>query len=122
MKKIIAVMLTILATSAFADTAHLKIKVSNPTKDNKYFLCLYGVGCLSMRAGNDGKAFPIGTIDVGNIQRVVITDVSDMSISTQPTHESCRVKLNSEQTLTISGHLTSKNNKPYIDNLRCSVS
>lgn len=123
MKKVIATILSMIATHACAtDLAHIKISVNNPTKQNKYFLCVYGVGCLSIRAGDEGKRFPIAPMDVANIQKFVITDVSDMSMSAQPSHESCQVKVDTDQTLTISGQLTMKNNKPYIDNLRCSVS
>jgi hypothetical protein len=108
--------------TAFAsEHAQLNIKISNPVKENKYFLCLYSIGCLSIRAGNHGKVFPVIPTDIGNIQKIVITDVSNMRMHMQPSVKSCNVVIKPDQKLTISGQLIVKNSTPYINNLRCSV-
>ncbi len=124
MKKLIAVILSLVLCSPVfaADFAKLNIKISNPVKENKYFLCLYGIGCLSIRAGNNGKVFPVmPTTDMGNIQKIVITDVSNMSMHLQSNDKSCNVVVNKNQRLTITGQLVVKNNKPYINRLHCSL-
>lgn len=122
MKKFIA---SILAMAMFspvfaADTAKLSIRISNPVKENKYFLCLYGIGCLSIRAGNHGKVYPImASTDLGNIQKMVVTDVTDMQMHAQPTSKSCEIVLQKNQRVTITGQLVVKNKTPYINNLHC---
>lgn len=123
MKKIIALMLSVALISPIyaAEVAQLKINIKDASRENKYFLCLYGVGCLSIHAGNRGKIFPIVPIDIGNMTKMVITDAENMAMYTQPNVDSCNVVLKSNQRLTISGQLVIKNNMPHIDHLACRV-
>lgn len=124
MKRIIAVLLScmMIAPVMAADYAKLKLHISDPVKENKYFLCLYGIGCLSIRAGNHGKVYPImPDTDIGNIRKIVVTDVSNMSMHLQPSAQSCNIVAAKNQHITISGQLVVKNHTPYINNLHCTV-
>ena len=123
MKKIIAGILSImLMSSCFAESAaKLNIRISGPAKSNPYYLCLYGIGCLSIKAGMQGKTFGISTFDMGNIIKVVITDSRTMKMYTQTSPASCNVTVDNGHSLTITGKLIVKQSKPYISGLRCSV-
>lgn len=122
MKKLFACLLSVMICStAIADVAHIRINITNPVKDNTYFLCLYGIGCLSIRAGNHGKVFPAMPSDMGNILKIVITDFNTMRMYRQTNVPSCQVKLQEHQTLTISGQLVINHSIPHINNLHCSV-
>lgn len=123
MKKFIALIFVLaMSSSVFAaDVGKLKINISSPVKNNKYFLCLYSIGCLSIHAGNHGKTFPVApSTDIGNIRKIVVADVSNMRMHTQASSQSCNVKIEKGQQLIISGQLSVKNNVPYISNLHCS--
>jgi hypothetical protein len=60
-------------------------------------------------------------MDVGNILKFVITDVDNMKESMQATNQSCNVKVETGQKLTITGNLVVHNNTPSIQNMRCHV-
>ena len=108
--------------TAYADDeAKLGFHIADPVKTNKYFLCIYGVGCLSIQAGNNGATFVMPAMDVGNILKFVITDVDNMQVFMQPTDKSCNVVVNSGQKLTISGQLVVNNASASIKNLHCQV-
>lgn len=109
-------------SSAFADGAALQIRIKDPVKQNQYFLCLYGIGCLSIKAGNHGKVFRVPAMDMGNILKLVITDTSDMSMYTQASAPSCDVKLTDGQVMTIEGELVVERAGPRIKHLGCRVS
>lgn len=125
MKKLLAMLSCLLLSSSVfaADYAMVKVHIADPIKENKYFICLYNVGCLSIRAGDNGKVFPMMAQDIGNIEKFVITDVSDnMRMYTTPSNNSCDVQVNGGQTLTVSGQLVVTSAGPTIKNLHCSVS
>lgn len=123
MKKIlIAVLGLVMMSSVYADDfAKLSIKISAPVKNNSYFLCLYGVGCLNATSGSRGKEFGISPFDMGNITKIVITDSNTMRMYEQPNPDSCNVTVKSDQKLTITGTLQVKNATPYISNLQCRI-
>src|SRR5579862_1829567 len=124
MKHIILIMFTIVSimfnTADAGDGVTLSLKISNPPKNNRYFLCIYGAGCYSLKAGSSGKQFPIPAMDVGNIKKFVVTDTSNMRVYLQSTDRSCNFTVGDNETLKISGHLVVKNSIPYISGLHCS--
>ena len=120
MKKILTfIALIVMLSPAYADdAAQLKIAVST----NRYYLCLYGIGCLSIKNGSNGKIFPIQPIDMGNIEKMVITDAdNNMQMYTQNSVKSCDVQVKAGDKVTISGDLVVTGNGPVIKGLRCSV-
>ncbi len=123
MKKILTfIALIVMLSPAFADdAAHLKISIRDAVQSNRYYLCLYGIGCLSIKNGSNGKVFPIMPIDMGNIEKMVITDTNNMQMYTQDSVKSCDVKVNTGDKMTISGDLVVTGNGPVIKGLRCSV-
>lgn len=123
MKKIIKIcLLLVVFSNAFADgMAHLKLKIKGATENNAYFLCLYGSGCYSMRAGANGRIFPIHTYVLANQKKIFITNIKTRRLYSQAISGSCLLKLNSAQTVTITGSLKIKNNKPMVDNLSCTL-
>lgn len=123
MKKILTfIALLVMLSPAYAgDAAQLKISIRDAVQTNRYYLCLYGVGCLSIKNGDKGKVFPIMPIDMGNIVKMVITDSDNMQMYTQANVPSCSVKVNTGDKMTISGDLVVTGNGPVIKGLRCSV-
>ncbi|MBV9576832.1 MAG: hypothetical protein JO149_09435 [Gammaproteobacteria bacterium] len=126
MKKLLILALTYLSIStaslAFADnTANIRIKMTGATQDNRYFLCLPDVGCLSILAAQKGKIYPIiHSIEMSNI---FVTDVSNnLKVSPQGLPASCNVTVAPNQTITITGSIKTGSNKSvYINQLHCTV-
>jgi hypothetical protein len=107
---------------AFADdntTPTLRLHISG-TKDNTYFICLNNVGgCVSIEAGAKGSSYPINP---GSIDYIATTNTRDFSVNTQSLPDSCKVTVQSNQTLVIKGTLKkAANDNAYIDHLSCSV-
>lgn len=123
MKRLISItsclLLTSLCTVAYADDARLQIKVSGTAKNNTYFLCVDGVGCVSMFAADHGKTYPLTP---GQIERIYMINRTNLRTYFQPLPESCNVTINSNQTLTVRGKLVNRaNNDTRIENLECKV-
>lgn len=123
MKKLLITVLGLaLMNSVYADDfAKLSIKISAPAKNNTYYLCLYGVGCLNATSGSRGKEFGVTPFDMGNITKIVITDSRTMRMYEQPNPASCNVTVKDNQKLTITGQLEVRNDKPYVSHLQCTV-
>jgi hypothetical protein len=126
MKKLLIVLLSIaLLPAAYAynpaDAANIKIKVSGATTDNRYFLCVRGIGCLSMLAAKKGKVFPF-LRDVEMNSMYVLDTKSKLRLSPQGLPRSCNVTVKEKQTLTISANLVNKASGIQLNQLRCSVS
>lgn len=106
-------------TVAQADNATLKIKMVGSDKSNSYFLCVDGVGCVSMFAANQGRTYPLSP---GQIERIFMLDRTNMRTYFQPLPASCNVTINANQTLIVKGTVTSDvNTKTRINHLECSV-
>src|SRR5579872_6932448 len=104
MKKFKGITICILTMSlsaiAQADDATLKIKVNGTSKDNTYFLCVDGVGCVSMFAANHGKTYPLTP---GQVQRIYMIDRTNLRAYFQPLPASCNINVNEKQTLIVKG-------------------
>lgn len=123
MKKVIMLLLALVSmNTAFADdAANIKIRISGAVGDNRYFLCLPDVGCLSILDGQR-KAYPIfHSVDMSSIY---VTDVSNnFEVSGQQTPASCNVTLQSSQTVTVTGSISvGANHKVRVNQLHCTVS
>jgi hypothetical protein len=104
------------------DTANIKIKINGALKDNRYFLCLPNIGCLSILAATKGKVFPIfHPIEMNGI---FVTDVnSKFRVTAQGLPQSCDVTVAPAHTITISGKIIpGPNNSTRINQLHCSLS
>lgn len=106
--------------SSYADEgATLRMKISGPINNNRYFLCVSHVGCTSILNGNKGKAFPM---DAGEIANISAVDMGTKRIHVQKVPASCNVSVSGNQTVTVTGKLVNDSkNKVVIQNLRCSV-
>ena len=123
MKKLIAVVVCLLSaaagTLANAGDANLQIKVRGTDKNNTYFLCVDGSGCVSMFAADHGKTYPLTT---GSIDRIFMVNRTNLRTYFQALPASCNVTVNSNQTLTVKGKVVNgANNSAHIENLRCEV-
>ena len=113
------IIMTSLSTLAFADSAKLELKVSNTDKSNTYFLCVDGVGCVSMFAADHGKTYPL---DPGQIERIFMVNRTNMRTYFQPLPASCNVTINANQTLIIKGKVVHDvKNNARVDHLECTV-
>lgn len=123
MKKILfSILLCVAAGAAYADNeATVGIHINDPVKTNKYFMCIYDEGCISIKAADKGKTFPMPAMDVGNIKEFVITDATTMQEFMVPTNTTCNINVHEGQKLTLTGELVVQNNKPTIKHLQCHV-
>lgn len=104
-----------------SDTANIHMRIAGATPDNRYFLCLQGVGCLSILAGDEGKIYPIYQSIV--MDNIYVTDVAqNYRVSGQGLPASCDVTVNPGQTLNVGGELTPMSNgSTAIEGLHCQV-
>lgn len=109
MKKLLLVLvgLAVMNTAFADDFAKLRIKIAGASNDNRYFLCVGTTGCVSIAAGNKGQVYPI---DSGKIEHVFASDISTLRLSDQTLPKSCQVTVNNDQTLTVTGKITSEGN------------
>ena len=122
MKKLIFMLfaLTCVQFAYAADSANIKIKISG-VSNNRYFLCIPDMGCLSILAAQKGKVFPIlRDIDMNTI---FVTDTNNYHVHSQGLPDSCNVVVKTNQTITIYGKLVVKpSERVQVNQLRCSVS
>src|SRR5882724_5193681 len=98
---IVCILMTLFGSIAYADDgANLKIHVTNTSKSNTYFLCVDGVGCVSMFAADHGKTYPLSP---GQIERIFMVDRDNSRTFFQTLPASCNVTVNANQTLTVRG-------------------
>lgn len=124
MKKVIfAILALTFLTPAFADgMAKLRLNISGPTKGNSYFLCVYGLGCISMNlATTRHKEYTIMSSQMWNMKKIIIANGNNMRLYRQPMSGSCKVHVPEGQSITLHGQLVVKNNTPYLSNVYCSV-
>lgn len=124
MKKLLVLLLSLLLVqTAFAyDATNINIKISGAIHDNRYFLCMSGVGCLSLKAAKQGTVFPI--LSQVKMRSIYVMDAANnMQLTPQGLPRSCNVTVEKNQTITISGHLVPGANKgTTLSQLHCSVS
>lgn len=106
--------------AADTQTANIKIKISGALNDNRYFLCLPNIGCLSILAAQKGKVYPIfHSIQMDNF---FVTNMNSFRVTPQGRPDSCNVTVNTNQTLTIYGKLIpGPDDTVHVDKLRCVV-
>jgi len=123
MKKILAsFLLSALCMGQFAyaaNTANIKIRINGPITDNRYFLCIPDVGCLSMLAAKKGKVFPFyRTVEMNTL---FVTNVLNNRLYNQGLPKSCQVKVDPNKTITISGTLYAGQDQVKLSKISCSV-
>ncbi len=122
MKKLLALTVCLfssaICTLANADDAKLQIKVSGASKNNTYFLCLDGSGCVSMFAADHGKTYPLSS---GSVDRIFMVNRTNLRTYFQPIPASCNVTVNPNQTLTVHGKVVQDANSAHIENMKCDV-
>ncbi|RDI44550.1 hypothetical protein [Aquicella lusitana] len=108
------------ANAAETDAANIKIKIAGATSDNRYFMCMEGIGCLSILAAQKGKVYPI--FHSFNMDYIYIANLEDnFRLSKQGLPKSCDTTVNTNQTVTIYGKIQAKNGAVYVQNLHCTV-
>jgi len=128
MKKLLIVFIALVTTqvtaqAAFANgSANIKIKISGATSDNRYFLCLPNVGCLSILSAHRGKVFPIYR-PVQMSAMFVVDANHSFQMSPQGLPSSCNGTVDTNKTVTISGSIApGSNGTTRISQLRCAIS
>jgi hypothetical protein len=121
MKKLLSIILIIfIAPAAFAfDGARIKVNVKGPIHNNRYFLCIPDVGCLSMLASKRGKVFPAPYN--GEMNTIFVTDISNRRIYNQGLPASCNVKFVKSKTVYIHGVLVQQVKRVNVNHLHCTV-
>ncbi|MBX3708652.1 MAG: hypothetical protein KIT56_05545 [Gammaproteobacteria bacterium] len=124
MKKLLVLLATLasIQVALADDAANIKLKISGASSDNRYFLCLPDTGCLSILAAQKGKVFPI--LHPVEISGIFIADAqNNFAITPQKLPHSCHTTINTNQTATISGKLTTGKNKSVnLSQLNCTIS
>ena len=122
MRKLLFLILTLASVKmAYADaSANIKIKISGAASNNRYFLCLPNVGCLSILGAQRGKIFSIyRTVEMSAIY---VTDMNTHQLSPQGLPASCKGTVDPNQTLTITGRIAAIGDKVRINGLHCRIS
>lgn len=122
MKKIVLCVLGLMCIQSIfaADFAKLRIKIQGATSDNRYFLCVGTVGCVSIKAGDKGTLYPM---QAGNIDYIYTTSVAAMRVYPQSLPSSCNVEVKNDQTVTVTGRIVQRSNEDvHIEHLNCHVS
>ncbi|TAK77858.1 MAG: hypothetical protein EPO11_02070 [Gammaproteobacteria bacterium] len=111
-----------LVSAADTDAANVNIKISGALADNRYFLCLPDVGCLSILAAEKkAKVYPI--FHSFDMDKIFVANLNSYRIYPQGLPASCNVTVNTNQTITIYGKLVNKSDQQtYVENLHCTVS
>lgn len=125
MKKIIVILLSLFSfTTAHAEgSAKLSLDISGTNAKNTYFLCIYNVGCLSMKiAKAKHREYPITTNDIANLKQFFIANGNTMELHRQPIAASCQQAVGEGKKVTITGQLVVKGTTPHINHLQCHVS
>jgi hypothetical protein len=123
MRKLLFILLFLAIPAAYADeTAHLKINISGSTPDNRYFLCLPDVGCLSIDVAAKGKVYQFyNPIPVESIY--LLDTANAYRVYPEGLPASCKVTAQPNQTVTISGHIVKNaHSQVRLEGLHCSVS
>ncbi|MBA3661523.1 MAG: hypothetical protein H0W64_07335 [Gammaproteobacteria bacterium] len=102
------------------ETVQIRIKINGNFKDNRYFLCIPNVGCLSMKAAAAGKTYPI--FHPIEIRGLFVTNMQTKQVQALSTPLSCRVKADPGQSLIITGNLSQAGTKTQVTSLRCNLS
>ena len=118
-QSLVLVLLTLSPLLSYASAAHINIKISSSVKDNRYFLCLPSVGCLSIRAAQRGKVFQVYR-DV-SIKALFVTNIANLRVQRISLPASCAVTVEPNQTITIYGKILSGKNQVQIQQLRCTL-
>jgi hypothetical protein len=100
------------------DMAKLKINFTGPVNNQAYFLCVSNNGCSRISAAAQGKIY---WMDAGNVNWIFAASMKNLTMRSQPLPASCKVMVNKNQTLTVSGKLIIKDDSPYIGHLKCNV-
>lgn len=111
-------LLSTLATASYADTANIRMRINGATSDNRYFLCIPNVGCLSIARGDAGKVYPFYN-DV-RMRNLFLTNLQNFEVSAMGLPPSCNVTVKTGETLAIHGTIRTANRTAYIANLYCT--
>lgn len=120
MKKIVILILSLVfMKTAYAgdNSAKLTVKLSGNVK-NTYYLCVSNANCISIAASNNGMKFPI---TAGEVQYVFLANSADLRMYPQPLPDSCKVEVNNNHTLVITGKIVNADDNMIIDHLNCSL-
>lgn len=123
MKKVFILILTIISVqfAYAANSAKIKINIAGAFNQNKYFLCLPNLGCLSIKAAQKGKVYSI--FRPVEMNTIFVMNTKNFHAYSQGLPESCNVTVGQNQTLTIYGKLMpGPNNSVKLNQLRCTLS
>ena len=116
-----SLLIGVLSLSVFGsvNAANVSVKMTGPTHNNRYFLCLYDVGCMSMEKAAQQNKFSISSGTMKNLLKIAVTDTKTMQVYTQPISHSCQVEVDKNQTVNITGSLSVDGDTVRINQLEC---
>lgn len=101
-------------------TANIRLAISGAGKTNRFYLCMPGVGCLSLTAGAKGQVFKM--MSPIEINRLFLSDIEKRNLSFANPPKSCANTVDLNQTVTFKGRLiTDGKNRLTIEGLTCSI-
>jgi hypothetical protein len=100
--------------------ANIHLKIAGATQDNRYFLCIPNVGCMSLLAAEQGRVFSFYSGIRMNTIFIADRD-NDFRLYSQGLPTSCQVKVKPNHALQISGQLMTANDNVRINQLHCAV-
>lgn len=119
MKKLVGMIMSVMLinTAHAGDMPNIHIMVSGAAHDSSSYICVSHMDCINLAATSHMNTVPMGP---GSINNIDILDAAQHRIYAQALPASCQVTVNSNQTLTVSGHAV--NGGTHINNLHCSLS
>jgi hypothetical protein len=118
-KLMVSMSLVLFIYTSASSAGTLRMRIAGPIKDNRYFICVSGVGCVSALNGNKGHTYPMENGEITNITAINATN-SLRYLAALPA--SCHATIGEGQTLTLSGNIVEGTHNRYaLTNVRCSI-
>lgn len=116
----IIILLLNLQTAFATPSANIHIKIKGAPQDNRYFLCIANIGCLSIYAAEQGKIYPI--FHPFRMTEIYVTDANrSFRIYAIGFPKSCDVRVKESQTISIYGYIVTTPSGVQIHQLRCEL-
>lgn len=123
MKNLLLLLLTLCwfqLSYASSETANIYIKISGALADNRYFLCIPNIGCLSILAAERGKIYPV--IHPFKLYALYITNLDNARVYYEGLPSSCQGTIDTNKSVRIYGRLSQGANKSIlIRGLHCTI-
>jgi len=120
-------LMTLMTLIAFLPVTKAATLVIHPSGhvQNTHYLCVYSSSsCYNLKHAANGRQFQVKNVDFTHLNKMVLLDRNDRSMSTKDLYSSCQtVKVDGNNTVHVNVHVTkqAKTGAVAIKNLSCTV-